>query len=112
MFVKKEAPQSKFAYTFEEWTSPQGKNRLLVKQEHKYGYANLDSVLVIIPQYDSALYFNTNKYTLVPKKGLWGVIDESGRILVDCYYDSIQPYNDIRFEPYMVASKNQRYFLF
>lgn len=96
-------------YTFEELAGIQGKNRLLIKQHGLYGYTNMDSNVVIAPQYDSALFFNTNPYTLVQKEGLWGIIDQSGKKVVDCIYDSILAYNGIDFENYPIVVKNEQY---
>lgn len=108
---KHKSEQSQYPYTFEEWVVKPGKNRLLIKQDDKYGYTGLDSMIVIPPQYDSALFFNNNPYTLVQKEGLWGIIDESGEHVVDCMYDSIFAYNDIDFVAYPILVKNKQYLI-
>lgn len=96
-------------YTFEELAGKQGKNRLLIKQDGKYGYTKMDSTIAITPQYDSALFFNTNSYTLVQKEGLWGIIEESGENVIECIYDSILAYNDLDFVAYPILVKNKQY---
>jgi|LSQX01.3.fsa_nt_gb hypothetical protein len=55
----------------------------------KWGYINGDGVFVIAPEYDDAGDFLENGTANVFKSGLWGLIDKSGRTIIEPQYLSL-----------------------
>ncbi len=61
----------------------------VIRQNGAYGYVSRDGVL-IEPVYDEAHYFSEGYAPVKQKK--WGVIDETGALVVPCQYDDAGPY--------------------
>lgn len=60
----------------------------VVKKDGRYGYVSRDGAR-IDPVYDEAHYFSEGYAPVKQKK--WGVIDESGALVVPCQYDDAGP---------------------
>jgi len=56
-----------------------------------WGYADTTGKLIIEPQYDEAMIFY-NDYTFVKKKGKYGMINQSGKLVLPFKYDAVTNY--------------------
>ena len=62
------------------------KDRVLIRQQGKYGFVNLEGQIVIPPVWDDALPFSDD-LSLVEKDGKYGFIDLSGNVVSPPEYD-------------------------
>ena len=73
-----------FKFEEKENTKLLYQNTLFLKKENdKYGYVNKDGVVVVNYIYDDAKEQNAYGYMAVKKDGLWGCIDQNGKVIVE-----------------------------
>lgn len=58
-----------------------------------WGWINFEDEFVIKPEYDYAMNFNEDGYAIVEKRGLKGVIDTTGKVVIPLEYETV--YADI-----------------
>ena len=59
----------------------------LSKKDGKYGYIDKDGNVVVDYIYDDATELNNYNYAAVKQNGLWGSIDEKGKIILAPKYE-------------------------
>ncbi len=76
--------------------------RIITKPNRKgWGWINFKDEFVISPIYDDATPFNKDGYAVVEKNGLKGLIDTTGKIILDFKYETI--YSDISKDGYIMG---------
>lgn len=60
--------------------------RILIDENHKYGYSDLNGKMIIPCQYEEALAFRGG-FAAIKKSERWGAINQNGEIVVPCIYD-------------------------
>lgn len=68
----------------------QDKGTLIFRYGNKWGVASFDNKILVKPEFDQVSRFSPDENLWqVEKKGLKGIIDDHGNIVIDCIYDSL-----------------------
>ncbi len=83
-------------------------NLMLVKEQGRFAYINRDGEIAFPLRFDYAYGFSSDGYAYVKNEDKWGVIDTSGKFIIECVYTDIKDYSN----GFFLVERNGKYGVF